>query len=309
MVKVGHLPINLEEGEEKMIKNNRLTQISEVVKSKAIFLCECGNEKELDIYKVKSGHTKSCGCLKKTPNRRKKIEGQTFGRLKVIEVSSIDIHGYTYLCECSCGNMKVVKGALLRSGKTKSCGCINRDNLIERNTSHGGCGTPLYKTWCGIKARCGNPNEERYKDYGGRGIKVCERWINSFENFREDMGERPSKKHSIDRIDNDGDYSPENCKWSDDLEQVYNRRKMKNASSKYRGVSLGKTRTQPWISRICVKNDQGKTVEIYIGGFSSEVEAAKAYDAKVIELNLKRHINFPEEYIGVYTNILNKIEG
>ena len=289
-------------------KYNKLTQISDGGGRKAWFLCECGVEKEIAKDKVKSGHTKSCGCLKSRPSSRKEMEGKTFGRLLVLSLSGKDVHGYTYKCKCSCGTIMVAKGALLRRGTTKSCGCINRERITERNTSHGQSKTPLYKTWCGMKARCGNPNEDRYKDYGGRGIKVCERWVNSFENFRDDMGERPTSRHSLDRDDNDGDYSPDNCKWSDDTEQVHNRRKMKHTSSQYRGVHKTDSKTKPWVARVHVKHTKEERICIYVGGYLSEIEAAKAYDAKVIELGIKRHINFPEDYKDQETNILNKIQ-
>lgn len=128
-------------------------------------------------------------------------------------------------CTCDCGNSVVVQTNALVSGNTRSCGCIHDEVRKTARKTHGMRKTSLYNIWNGIKIRCTNKNSAAYKDYGGRGITVCDRWLNSFENFFADMGDRPSAQHSIDRINNDLGYSPDNCRWATKGEQSRNTRK------------------------------------------------------------------------------------
>lgn len=151
--------------------------------------------------------------------------GRTFGRLIVIErAENSRFRKARWRCKCSCGNIVIVCSDNLRRGLTKSCGCFRKDVCTKNNTTHGMYGTSEYKSWFHIITRCQNPNDKYFKDYGGRGISICQEWRDSFLAFYNHVGKRPSLKHSIDRINNDGNYKPGNVRWSLLVEQANNKR-------------------------------------------------------------------------------------
>lgn len=164
--------------------------------------------------------------------------GQRFGRLEAIADANPKIRKdrgtqiRRMLCHCDCGAEAIVTVPDLKSGNTVSCGCYKIEATKKSNTTHGrsisvsrgGKATPEYHSWRGMIDRCENERHISYPLYGARGIKVCDRWRNSFEAFLADMGEKPSKTHSIDREKSDGDYTPENCRWATKKEQFANSR-------------------------------------------------------------------------------------
>ena len=219
-------------------KFGRLTAIKYVGKDKYRRLlwlckCDCGNEKVVAKSVLKCGATKSCGCLIGDINkaRRLDITGNKYGRLTVLRYIGKNNKGSKHMweCRCDCGNIVIVPLASLRGGHTKSCGCLQKDTIRDIAVSHDMARTKFYSIYRGIIGRCTNPNSPNYRHYGGRGIKCL--W-SSFENFKEDMYESylnhveefGEDNTSIDRIDVNGNYCKENCKWSTQQEQANNKR-------------------------------------------------------------------------------------
>jgi hypothetical protein len=167
--------------------------------------------------------------------------GAKFGRLTVISHAGHKGSALCWLCRCECGKEKVVRGNDLRSKNTTSCGCLRVELGRERGSgsrkhgesANGGSNSVEYQAWAQMLTRCRNPKDKRYPDYGGRGIAVCERW-HVYENFLADMGRRPvnepgRRMYSLDRINNDGNYEPDNCRWATSKEQNNNQRRRKAA--------------------------------------------------------------------------------
>lgn len=172
--------------------------------------------------------------------RLKDLTGQVFGRLTVLDRAENDKHGQArWRCRCDCGKGRIVVSRTLRDGQSQSCGCRHREII----TTHGGSqGNDEYWVWAQMRSRCTNPAHAEWENYGGRGISVCDRWLDSYANFITDVGARPEGKRngravfSIDRIDNDGDYKPGNVRWTTQAAQTRNSRSNHNIT--HGGVTL-----------------------------------------------------------------------
>lgn len=173
--------------------------------------------------------------MRKPYVRYRNLVGEKFGRLTVKDFSDSDGHESErarWLCLCECGQTVIVTGKRLRSGNTKSCGCLRAESgrlrvkdLAVSNRKHGMATTPEYDSWRAMIDRCTNQDHVAYHNYGGRGIKICERWLECFENFFTDMGPRPKPTDSLDRFpDHNGNYEPGNCRWATKKEQGRNTR-------------------------------------------------------------------------------------
>ena len=187
--------------------------------------------------------------------------GKKFGKLTVL--SEIEGKKLFILCKCDCGNYKIARKNNIRAGHTKSCGCLYGTHRLSK--------TPVYQTWCSIIQRCLNKNSTIYKHYGGRGIKICDRWL-KFENFYSDMGKKPNGL-TIERKDNSLDYQPDNCIWTTQTEQNRNRRIFKTNKTGVTGIHFY-AKTNKYIAEIT--KDYKK---INLGSFDTVEEAAIARKA------------------------------
>jgi hypothetical protein len=168
------------------------------------------------------------------PKARIDLTGRVFHRLTILHRSATRRHAW--LCRCACGKEKEILASNLTLGITQSCGCLQRERTRAASLTHGRSGTPEHEIWQGMRKRCYQPTCRAYKDYGGRGIQVCDEW-QDFARFYADMGPRPSPKHTVERHDNNGPYAPDNCSWAPRSEQANNTRRNRRLTLR------GETRT------------------------------------------------------------------
>lgn len=210
-------------------------------------------------------------------NKKLDLNGKVFGRLVVIreDTERSKSGDVKWVCRCNCGKEVSIIAASLNNGHTQSCGCLRK----EKMTSHGLHKHPLYKVYVYMKSRCNNTKDSSYIRYGGKGITVCDRWLESFENFYNDVIEGYSKELQLDRIDNDGNYEPSNCRWVTHSQNQMNKGANRESSSRYKGVHWDK-RSSKWVAQIGFNKKP-----TYLGRYDCEKEAALAYNKKAYELN------------------------
>lgn len=229
------------------------------------------------------------------------LTGHTFGRLKVINLDHKTHYKWGTIlywkCKCSCGNEKIIRGLDLKNGKTKSCGCILKEKreankgskeqpkkYLIGNTKHGLHHTRIYKIWQGLKKRCYNKSYRAYEYYGGKGVIVCDEWLNDvkvFYNWAINNGYKENL--SIDRINSDGNYSPENCRWADSHIQGINQKIQRNNKSGYKGARFSE-KYKKYISEITIYKKHH-----IIGYFNNLYEAVMARNNYIIQNNLSEY--------------------
>jgi hypothetical protein len=200
--------------------------------------CQCGNAQVFISSKIKTSLPACKQCT--LPRNVIDLSGQAFGKWLVLSFSRIRkthknntvVSGLAlWNCQCECGTVREVSGSHLRKGTSTSCGCFKPRNpkLLRRGKWLNGAISPEYRAWRAMKYRCLNPNCHAYKNYGGRGISVCHEWLgkHGFDNFLQNMGRKPRHDLSLDRINNNGNYEPSNCRWATRLQQSRNRRTVK----------------------------------------------------------------------------------
>lgn len=214
----------------------------EIIKKQSFWHCRCvcGKEKALSLGSLRSGMSKGCGCNKARFNRPN--VGDRFGEWTIyagpISVKVPKGSVIRFPCVCKCGTKKDILLCSLKSGSSQSCGCVKREKAY--------CNDREFHIWQSMIYRCTKKTSVPYPHYGGRGITVCERWKESYHAFLQDMGKRPTSRHTLDRIDNNGNYEPSNCRWATYKTQLGNRRVSVNIT--VNGVTCTVTE---WAEKIC----------------------------------------------------------
>lgn len=291
--------------------------------------CKCGNLKNATMQSLKTGCTKSCGCAPHpTPHNCRDLTGMVFGKLKVLDKVPKTKKGQSlrWRCLCECGGITTAMPSNLINNHTRHCGCIHKNSPKGVNKKHGhksnGAPTSEYAIWSSMKARCLNPKNAAYKYYGGRGIKVCDRWVINFENFIQDMGRKPFKNYTLERIDVNGNYEPVNCKWASYKEQGNNRRNNRRITYNGETKNFGQ-----WAETLGISHS-GLKKYLNGGGIDQAIYYVKSRDAllryKELVINfinshpnermqLKQQLLEMRKYIdkqgGVYRRTLAKVYG
>lgn len=249
--------------------------------------CELKTQKLTDLYALRNGRTMCCGCIQKENEKknRENVVGNKYFMLLVLKYVEPRNQKRYVECLCDCGNICVVRLTHLKSGQIKSCGCYNKVKEIIHNKT----GTKLHSLWVGMRQRCYNKENGSYKNYGGRGIEVCQEWIEHPSLFFDWCIENGYEEGlQIDRINNDGNYEPNNCRFVGRCVNAANKRLLQsNNTSGYRGVVL---KNNKYLYNIKWK----RKIFSYQSGFKTAKEAAIARDKVVIKNNLPHPLNFPE---------------
>jgi len=260
--------------------------------------CDCGNQTITRTATLLNGHTKSCGCLR-GQHKNPIVAGRRFVHITAISiVGKCSSGSYIWACKCDCGKEFTTPSYCLLSGNKTSCGCFHPDSVTPTGYSR----TILYKRYSNMMERCYNYSSISFKNYGGRGITVCDEWKKSPLKFIEwSKNNGFHKKLQIDRINNDGDYSPNNCRWTTSTINNHNSRFIKSTNKTgYTGVSFWKEH-QKYYSEL-----KHYKIRYNLGSFDTPEEAAIVRDAFIVNNNFNRKLNFQKKEVIEYINSKQK---